>query len=1087
MTKNCVLIEGGLSPRRGESFFGFALLGIVLFFSTLAAHGQGQTLRGHIPAVTAKLRPLGQLAESNRISLIISLPLRNKAVLSGLLAQIYNPASANFHHYLTATQFAEGFGPTVEDYQAVMDFAASHGLRVTGTHSNRTLLDVNGTVADIQNAFHLRLRLYQHPVEARTFFAPDAEPSVDLSVPLLEISGLNNYILPHPLITKAAQPRPLQPQTGSGTGGTYIGNDFRAAYVPGTSLTGTGQSVGLWEGDGYDASDIASYEAQAGLPDVPLQNVYIDGATGQAGSGASEVSLDIEMTISMAPGLASVIVYEGPDEDNVTVPNDILNRMATDNLAKQLSCSWGFSVNSTTDQIFQQYAAQGQSFFLASGDSGAFVNPDNPVEPPSDDPYITVVGATTLNTSGPGGAWESETVWNWYTTGEGKGASSGGISPTYAIPSWQAPVSMADNQGSAIMRNFPDVAMVGDNVWVIYGGGQTGNFGGTSCAAPLWAGFTALVNQQGSNYLEAPVGFVNPAIYAIGLSPNYSSTFHDITTGNNTNTYTHSFFFAVPGYDLCTGWGTPASTNLINLLAPPSNTPILSGTATLIAESCLPTNGAVDPGETVTVNLALTDFGAVSTTNLVAALQSNVAVIDPSGPQTYGIVTGGGAAVSRPFTFTAGGICGQIISAVWQLQDGTDNLGTVTVNFALGALVPNVTFSQNFDSVTPPALPAGWSNVLSGQQVDWVTTTASFDTGPNSAFATDVAVPGVAYLVGPAISVLSSNAQLTFRQNYNLEYATTTHHHGETETSYYDGGVLEINMGANGFNDIISAGGSFVTGGYVGTIYAESGNPLAGRQAWSGDSGGWVTATVNLPSAAAGQTIQLRWGCGTDEGNQTPVVGWYVDTISLQDAYYACCGDSANLAVTQVASPSLFVPGQAGTYTLTVSNTGPDLAADVTVTDMLPAGVTLISASPGAVVTNGNIIYSVGNLAAGASSVVTVVVSPGVSGVVTNTVSAASITANSNPTNTSILLTSVSGGSVTAPVLSPGSAAVTTNGFSLSVPSAAGLTYVLQYKNSLTDAAWTNVPGAAVGGTGGVIVLQDNSIGTDRFYRVAVE
>jgi uncharacterized repeat protein (TIGR01451 family) len=1051
------------------------------------AMAQRQMLRGHIPSVAARLQPIGEVAQTNRMNLIIGLPLRNQAALSNLLQQIYNPASPNFHHYLTPARFAEQFGPTADDYQAVMDFATTHGLRVTGIHSNRTLIDVSGAVADIEKTLHLRLRTYQHPTEARTFFAPNSEPSVDLAVPLLSISGLTDYVRPHPLIKSASKRNPLLPRSGSGSDGSYLGYDFRAAYVAGTALTGAGQSIGLWEGDGYVASDIASYEGEAGLPNVPLVNVYIDGATGQAGSGASEVSLDIEMAIAMAPGVTSVLVYEGPNEDNITVPNDILNRMATDNLAKQLSCSWGFSINSTTDQIFQQYAAQGQSFFLASGDSGAFVEPSNPVEPPSDDPYITVVGATTLSTSGPQGSWQSETVWNWYSTGEGKGSSSGGISTTYSIPTWQAPVSMAHNQGSTTMRNLPDVAMVGDAVWVIYGGGQSAAFGGTSCAAPLWAGLTALINEQGSNNLRAPVGFINPALYSIGLSANYGSTFHDITSGSSTNTYTHSMFFAAPGYDLCTGWGSPASTNLINLLAPPSTTPILNGTATLVSESCLPTNGAVDPGETVTVNLRLTDFALASTTNLVATLNSGADVLDPSGPQDFGVVTGGGAPVSRPFTFTAGGVCGGVISAVWQLQDGTANLGTVTVNLPLGALIPTTTFSEDFDGVTAPALPHGWSNVISGQQVDWVTTATFSDTAPNSVFATDVTGAGLVYLYAPSFNLISSNAQLTFRQNYGLE-SGTSRHHGTVETVYYDGGVLEIAIGGGPFTDIISAGGSFVAGGYVGAIYGESGNPLAGRNAWSGNSGGWITTTVNLPPEAAGQTVQLRWGCGTDENNSIPVTGWFVDSISVGDARRSCCNDSANLTVTQMAAPLSFAAGQAGTYTLTVSNAGPDLAADVVVNDALPAGVSFVSASAGALLTNGNIVYNAGNLAAGTSASVLVTVTPHSAGTLTNAVQLASLTSFPNPSGgASILLTTVTSGGVTAPTLSAANATVTANGFSISLPSVTGGTYVLQYKNSLADPNWANVPGATATGTGGVIVLQDDSVGNGRFYRVAVE
>ena len=177
------------------------------------------------------------------------------------------------------------------------------------------------------------------------------------------------------------------------------------------------------------------------------------------GSGNDEVSLDIEMAISMAPGLKGVIVYEGSTTD------DILNRMATDNLAKQIGASWTYPIDANSEQIFLQFAAQGQSFFNASGDSDAYAGA---ISTPADDPNITIVGGTTLTTSGAGGAWASETVWNW---GGGTG-SSGGISTLYAIPSWQQGINMTANQGSTTMRNIPDVALTADNVYVIYGNGQ---------------------------------------------------------------------------------------------------------------------------------------------------------------------------------------------------------------------------------------------------------------------------------------------------------------------------------------------------------------------------------------------------------------------------------------------------------------------------------------------------------------------------------------------------------------------------------------------------------------------------------------
>lgn len=315
-----------------------------------------------------------------------------------------------------------------------------------------------------------------------------------------------------------AQATGVKPQKGSGPSGQFTGKDFRVAYVPGTALTGVGQVVGLFELDGYYASDITAYESNNGLPNVPVQNVMIDGFNGSVGRRSTR-----GLNEEVAPGLAKVLVYEGSPSGTTATVDDILNRMATDNLAKQLSCSWGFDIDETTQQIFLQFAAQGQSFYMASGDNGAFAGT---VTQPSDNPNITVVGGTTLTTDSAQ-AWSSETTWSF---------SSGGISTVFPIPNWQQGVDMSANHGSTTMRNVPDVAMVADNILVIADNGRSVTLGGTSAAAPLWAGYTALINEQAAAQGKPPVGFINPAVYAIGKSSNYSSAFHDITTGNNTNT-----------------------------------------------------------------------------------------------------------------------------------------------------------------------------------------------------------------------------------------------------------------------------------------------------------------------------------------------------------------------------------------------------------------------------------------------------------------------------------------------------------------------------------------------------------------------
>jgi hypothetical protein len=549
------------------------------------------TLAGHVPAVVAAgLTPKGRLPATQPLYLAIGLPLREPAALEELLRQLYDPHSTNFHKYLTLPEFTARFGPTEQDYQAVMRFAEANGLTVAGTYPNRLVLDVEGSASNVERAFHVTLRTYRHPAEARDFFAPDTEPAVDAALPVVDIQGLSDYSRPHPRLHRmdAAAAANARPQNGSAPDGStnYFGNDFRNAYVPGTTLTGAGQRVGLFEADGFYASDITAYATAAGngRTNIVIQTVLLDSFNGVpttgADSGNPEVSLDIEMAMAIAPGLAEIVVFEGNPTD--FIPNDILNSMLSySNTVNNLSSSWGWSggPSTTTDTIFKNMAAVGQSFFNASGDSDAFTtgkSSANGVDntkldnAPSSNPYITQVGGTTLKT-GANAAYSSETVWNWnYDSNAGAYVgSSGGISSHYSIPSWQTNVSgMTNRGGSTKYRNIPDVALTADNVYVAYGNGTSGEFGGTSCAAPLWAGFLALVNQQAAANGGTNAGFINPAIYAIAATSNYLVCFHDVTTGSNTWPSSPSLFYATNGYDLCTGLGTPNGTNLINALAP---------------------------------------------------------------------------------------------------------------------------------------------------------------------------------------------------------------------------------------------------------------------------------------------------------------------------------------------------------------------------------------------------------------------------------------------------------------------------------------------------------------------------------------
>ncbi len=537
-----------------------ALCASTLLFATATARAeQRPTMTSHVPeAVANGLAPLvGHLPNAQRLSLAISLPLRNEAELDDLLQQIYDPQNPSYHQYLSVQEFAGRFGAAEADYAAVLRFAEANGLAVIDTSANRMVVDVEGPAANIESAFHVTLGVYRHPTENRTFYAPDREPSPDLDVPLLHISGLDNFTLPHAKNIRSAQERGQEPgsaskTTGSGPGGQFIGSDMRAAYYGSGSLTGVGQSVGLFEYAGYELSDVKLYFKKVKQPlNVPVHGVALNGAKlgcPPKSCDDSEQVLDIEMAISMAPGLSQVVVYVGNRDVS------IFNQMAVDNTSKQLSCSWGWSDDeSSLDPIFKEMAAQGQSVFVATGDNGSST-PGNVVWP-ADDPYVTAVGGTDLTTNGAGGSWKSETGW--------VGSAGMPSKNKIPIPSYQklAGVINSHNHGSKTLRNIPDVAGESNtNQYSCYDGACSGGNGGTSYAAPQWAGFIAMANQQAVAGGGSALGFLNPAIYKIGIGASYDSDFHDILRGSN------GAYSAVADYDLVTGWGSPNGPNLINSL-----------------------------------------------------------------------------------------------------------------------------------------------------------------------------------------------------------------------------------------------------------------------------------------------------------------------------------------------------------------------------------------------------------------------------------------------------------------------------------------------------------------------------------------
>lgn len=300
-----------------------------------------------------------------------------------------------------------------------------------------------------------------------------------------------------------------------------------------------------------------------------------------------------------------------------------------------------------------------------------------------------------------------------------------------------------------------------------------------------------------------------------------------------------------------------------------SNVAVINGGSTsIVSESCPPPNGAPDPGETLTVSLPVTNTGDTPTTNLMVTLQATGGVTNPSGPVNYGAVAANGMPVTNNFTFTVNpnAACGSTVTLTFTFADGATTYPNVVRNYTTGTLA--VVLAQNFDGVTAPALPAGWTNVqTSGTLINWATSATTPSSAPNTAFANDPVGVNAAALVSPAVVINSANAQVSFKNNFITE-------------DTFDGMVLEFTTnGGSTWTDVITGGGSFASGGYTDTISANFMSPISGRMAWSGNSGGYIDTVVNLPASLNGQTVQFRWVMASD--TTVSATGVSVDNIQI--------------------------------------------------------------------------------------------------------------------------------------------------------------------------------------------------------------
>ncbi len=854
----------------------------------------------HVREEVRAARAVGDLPKDTVLHFDMLLPLRAPAELEQFLADVYNPASPSYRHFLPPAEFTARFGPSASDWTELLGFARQNGFTIVGGTRDEMDLRLAGPVHAIETAFHVRMLVFKHPTEPRTYYSPDSEPTIDMQAAVWHVSGLDNFSVPQARVhaRPATAAKPLT-TTGACPGNSYCGSDMRAAYYGGTALTGAGQSVGLLEFYGYDMADLATYLSTSGQTNkVPVNGISTDGSSlnclNAQNCDDGEQMLDITQALGMAPGLAQLNVYVGMTDTAILSAMSVPARgSVTGKVDAQLSCSWGWGPSdpATDDPLFKKFAAQGQSFFTAAGDSSAYDSGSQYVFP-ADDANVTVVGGTDLATAGPGGTWLYESAWVY--------GGGGYFTPdAIPIPAWQlAAVAGLNAQSrpgaSTTLRNSPDVAAEANFDFYTCANQQpcvSNSWGGTSFAAPMWAGYMALVNQQAVQNGLPSIGFLNPAIYALAASSSaYAKAFHDVTVGSNG-------FAAVPGFDLATGLGSPNGVGLIAALATPT-TPgfslATSGTLSVPQSGSggITVTSGVSGGFNASIALAATGAPAGVTLNF------NPASITGAGTSTLSIqVAQSVAAGTYPIVITGTSTVGGKPAAA---PASTTVQLTVTVpNFALSANAQlNATSPGAAGVNVASTATGGFSGAIALQAtgapggVGLAFSPATIAGGGKSTLSVQVAASTPAGVY--PITVTGTSGSLTHTVTITLTVTVPGFTLGSSA------GALSLTQGVGGSLTLTATG----TGGFNATIaLTAAGSPSGVTIGFSPSSitgTGSSVVTINVaPSAVAGTYSIVLTGTSATLQNSATVL------VTVGAASFSITSPTPSLNVLQGAATSL--------------------------------------------------------------------------------------------------------------------------------------------------------------------------------------